>query len=66
MPQNRDGLCYKVWRIVDSKPFEIAIMVLIAMNAVVLMLSVSIVFFFLNLAICKDAHNRFLHNSQDL
>lgn len=41
MPQNKDGICYKVWRVVDSKPFEIAIMMLIATNAIVLMLSVS-------------------------
>lgn len=45
MPQNRDGICYKVWNVVDSKPFEIAIMTLIALNAVVLMLSVSFTYF---------------------
>ncbi|XP_065072313.1 voltage-dependent L-type calcium channel subunit alpha-1D-like [Rhopilema esculentum] len=39
MPQNKDGVCYKVWRVVDSKLFEIAIMTLIALNAIVLMLS---------------------------
>ena len=63
MPQNRDGLCYKVWRIVDSKPFEVAIMMLIALNAVVLMLSVSILFVFLNFVVCNDFHNGFLHIS---
>eukprot|EP00794_Sanderia_malayensis_P016877 gene16877-18582_t len=39
MPQDKDGICYKVWNVVDSKPFEIAIMTLIALNAIVLMLS---------------------------
>ncbi|XP_057298022.1 voltage-dependent L-type calcium channel subunit alpha-1S-like isoform X2 [Hydractinia symbiolongicarpus] len=39
MPQDKSGLSYKIWRVVDSKPFEIVIMTLIAGNAIVLMLS---------------------------
>ena len=40
MPQDRSGFSFKVWRVVDSKPFEIIIMVLIALNAIGLMWSV--------------------------
>ena len=42
MPEDKNTIFYKVWVIVDSKPFEIFIMTLIALNAVVLMLSVSL------------------------
>ena len=41
MPENKSTLSYKVWLLVESKPFEIVIMVLIALNAIVLMMSVS-------------------------
>ena len=42
MPKDKSGFGYKVWKMVDSKPFEILIMSLIALNAIVLMLSVSV------------------------
>ncbi|XP_065654096.1 voltage-dependent L-type calcium channel subunit alpha-1D isoform X2 [Hydra vulgaris] len=39
MPVDKSGFSYKVWCIVDSKPFEILILVIISLNAVVLMLA---------------------------
>ncbi|KAK3748061.1 hypothetical protein QZH41_004204 [Actinostola sp. cb2023] len=39
MPENKKTCFYKVWRVVDSKPFEIFIMTMIVLNAGVLMLS---------------------------
>jgi hypothetical protein len=41
MPEDKSTISYKMWVLVESKPFEITIMVLIALNAVVLMMSVS-------------------------
>ena len=41
MPEDKSTISYKVWVLVESKPFEITIMVLIALNAIVLMMSVS-------------------------
>jgi hypothetical protein len=38
MPKNRDGIQYKVWKLVVSSAFEWTIMVLIVLNTVVLML----------------------------
>lgn len=43
MPENKNTCFYKVWRVVDSKPFEIFIMTTIVLNAIVLMVSVSVV-----------------------
>lgn len=40
MPENKNTCFYKVWRVVDSKPFEIFIMATIVLNAVVLMVAV--------------------------
>ena len=40
MPNDKTGFQYKIWRIVDSKPFEVIIFLLIALNAIVLMLKV--------------------------
>ena len=45
MPHDQSGFSFKVWRIVDSKPFEIIIMVMIALNAIGLMLTVSFIDF---------------------
>lgn len=42
MPQDETGFSFKVWKIVDSKPFEIVIMILISLNAITLALTVSI------------------------
>ncbi|XP_058941350.2 voltage-dependent calcium channel type A subunit alpha-1 isoform X1 [Pocillopora verrucosa] len=39
MPENRSTCFYKVWKVVDSKPFEILIMTTIVLNAIVLMVS---------------------------
>ncbi|CAB3996445.1 voltage-dependent N-type calcium channel subunit alpha-1B-like isoform X1 [Paramuricea clavata] len=39
MPEDKSTISYKMWVLVESKPFEITIMVLIALNAVVLMMS---------------------------
>uniref|UniRef100_A0A7M5WIZ7 Voltage-dependent calcium channel alpha-1 subunit IQ domain-containing protein n=2 Tax=Clytia hemisphaerica TaxID=252671 RepID=A0A7M5WIZ7_9CNID len=39
MPHDQSGFSFKVWRVVDSKPFEIIIMVMIALNAIGLMLT---------------------------
>ena len=41
MPENPNTLQYKVWRLVDSIPFEYLIMLLIAGNTMILMLKVS-------------------------
>ena len=41
MPEDKSTISYKVWVLVESKPFELTIMILIALNAVVLMMSVS-------------------------
>lgn len=51
MPQDETGFSFKVWKIVDSKPFEIVIMILISLNAITLALTVSIkdTVFFLHL-----------------
>lgn len=43
MPEDKNAISYKVWVLVESKPFEITIMVLIALNAIVLMMSVGVV-----------------------
>ena len=40
MPENPNTLQYKVWRLVDSIPFEYLIMLLIAGNTMILMLKV--------------------------
>ena len=40
MPENKNTCFYKVWRVVDSKPFEIFIMATIVLNAIVLMVAV--------------------------
>ena len=42
MPENPNTLQYKVWRLVDSIPFEYLIMLLIAGNTMILMLKVCI------------------------
>ncbi|XP_074617783.1 voltage-dependent L-type calcium channel subunit alpha-1D-like isoform X1 [Acropora palmata] len=39
MPENKNTCFYKVWRVVDSKPFEIFIMATIVLNAIVLMVA---------------------------
>ncbi|PFX33508.1 Voltage-dependent calcium channel type A subunit alpha-1 [Stylophora pistillata] len=39
MPENKNTCFYKVWKVVDSKPFEILIMATIVLNAIVLMVS---------------------------
>ncbi|XP_078367100.1 voltage-dependent L-type calcium channel subunit alpha-1D-like isoform X2 [Oculina patagonica] len=39
MPENKNTCVYKVWKVVDSKPFEIFIMATIVLNAIVLMVS---------------------------
>jgi len=40
MPEDKNTCVYKVWKVVDSKPFEIFIMATIVLNAIVLMVSV--------------------------
>ena len=40
MPEDKNTCVYKVWKVVDSKPFEIFIMAAIVLNAIVLMVSV--------------------------
>ena len=42
MPEDKNTCVYKVWKVVDSKPFEIFIMATIVLNAIVLMVSVRI------------------------
>ncbi|XP_048580456.1 voltage-dependent N-type calcium channel subunit alpha-1B isoform X2 [Nematostella vectensis] len=39
MPENQKTCFYKVWCVVDSKPFEIFIMTMIVLNAIVLMMT---------------------------
>lgn len=41
MPEDKNTFIYKVWRVVDSKPFEVFIMIAIVLNAAILMISVS-------------------------
>ena len=40
MPSDEKTLSYKVWLVVDSKPFELFIMALIILNTVILMMQV--------------------------
>lgn len=42
MPEDKTTVSYKMWVLVESKPFELTIMILIALNALVLMMSVSV------------------------
>ena len=41
MPEERVGLKYRLWRIVESTPFEYFIMTLIVLNTILLMMKVS-------------------------
>ena len=43
MPTNKKTFIYKVWCVVDSKPFEVFIMVAIVLNAVIMMISVGLI-----------------------
>ena len=40
MPEERVGLKYRLWRIVESTPFEYFIMTLIVLNTILLMMKV--------------------------
>ena len=40
MPQNKDSVKYRIWRLVVSGPFEYFIMTMIALNTVILMMKV--------------------------
>ena len=42
MPEERVGFKYRLWRIVESTPFEYFIMTLIVLNTILLMMKVSI------------------------
>ena len=42
MPEERVGLKYRLWRIVESTPFEYFIMTLIVLNTILLMMKVNI------------------------
>ena len=41
MPEERVGFKYRLWRIVESTPFEYFIMTLIVLNTILLMMKVS-------------------------
>lgn len=41
MPNKRNSVKYKIWRIVVSTPFEYFIMILIVLNTLLLMMKVS-------------------------
>ena len=47
MPEERVGFKYRLWRIVESTPFEYFIMTLIVLNTILLMMKVCAVLFFL-------------------
>ena len=47
MPEERVGFKYRLWRIVESTPFEYFIMTLIVLNTILLMMKVGIPFPFL-------------------
>ena len=40
MPEDPNTWQYRIWRIVDSRPFEYFIMLLIALNTLILMMKV--------------------------
>ena len=42
MPEERVGFKYRLWRIVESTPFEYFIMTLIVLNTILLMMKVSV------------------------
>ena len=44
MPEERVGVRYRLWRIVESTPFEYFIMTLIVLNTILLMLKVRLIF----------------------
>ena len=46
MPEERVGFKYRLWRIVESTPFEYFIMTLIVLNTILLMMKVCAVLFF--------------------
>lgn len=41
MPEDPNTWQYRIWRIVDSSPFEFFIMILIALNTLILTMKVS-------------------------
>ena len=41
MPNDKHSFSYRVWYVVDSRPFEFCIMIFIALNTVQLMMQVS-------------------------
>ena len=49
MPEERVGFKYRLWRIVESTPFEYFIMTLIVLNTILLMMKVCCTLFFINL-----------------
>ena len=49
MPEERVGFKYRLWRIVESTPFEYFIMTLIVLNTILLMMKVIYISTFLTL-----------------
>ena len=47
MPEERVGFKYRLWRIVESTPFEYFIMTLIVLNTILLMMKVNYISTFL-------------------
>ena len=43
MPEERVGLKYRLWRVVESTPFEYFIMTLIVLNTILLMMKVKFI-----------------------
>jgi voltage-dependent calcium channel N type alpha-1B len=42
VPENKQSMQYKVWRFINSKPFETFILSLIALNTIILMMKVQL------------------------
>lgn len=42
VPENKQSMQFKVWRFVNSKPFENFILSLIALNTIILMMKVQV------------------------
>lgn len=60
MPEDEKTISFKIWLLVESQQFEIVIMVFIALNAIVLMMSVSFTFLF-NFLFTSNVLGRCVH-----
>ena len=64
MPEERVGFKYRLWRIVESTPFEYFIMTLIVLNTILLMMKVIYISTFL--MTCYSSVIAFLSNQETI